>query len=1044
MISFFTRHPTAANLLMVSLLVLGFVSLPDIKRETFPEFTPLYVVASIVYPGASPQEVEESLCVRMEDAVDGLSNILEKRCEALEGSAKLTLKLDENADLGRMTFDVQTQINAINDFPDEIESPIVQELNRNDPVVDIAISAPLPWPELKAYSESLKRKLQREYDVDLVEVSGFSDHEFRIELDLQAIRQMGLSVSDIANQVSLQNVKLPSGNVETEEKEFLIRFEGRSSSIESLASMVVGASSNGATIRLSDVALITDRFKLDEQKVLFDGQTSAIIKISKNKQEDALRVKDKVQKFVDDERKIAPQGVVISLTNDMSSVLLDRITMMLKNGWQGISLVFLTLWLFFNIRYSFWVAAGLPVAFMGGLFLMASIGLSINMMSLVGLLMAIGIIMDDAIVIAESIASHIDRGQKINDAVINGVNKVMPGVVSSFLTTVCVFGGLLFLSGEMGAVLKAVPQVLLLVLSISLIEAFCILPNHLSHALHAEAEKKKAGEIKPEHPFKQAFINKFEKFRNNSLPKAVKFCVHYRYGFMGSLLALMLISISLMASSLVRFTPFPELDGDIAEARIILAPGTTLKQTEAVMNILVTAAEKVGAQFSKDVEGGTPLIQHITRQYGSNADANEAGPHLATVRLDLLGAELRSSLIGDVISAWEKEVGTLSEPVSLVYKEPTLGPGGRDVELRVKHSNLESLKEVSVSIQQYLRQFDGVSGVMDDMRMGKEEILVSVRPGAESRGINAQMIASQLRAAFFGQRADQIQVGVENINIEVRLNKAQAGDLGELANFPIMTTDGSQIPLASLAKFEFSRSYVRINRIDGLRSLSIYADTENSKISSFEIINDFKLNLMPKLLEQYPELKFDFEGQAKDAAKTGKSMGQGFLIGLFGIFVILSFQFKSYLEPVIVMMAIPLAFIGVVWGHFLLGYSLSMPSMMGFISLAGIVVNDSILLVQYIRHHIDEGDEIHHAVVLASRERFRAVFITSLTTAAGLLPLLMESSLQAQIIQPLVVSIVFGIFASTALVLFMIPCMYVILSDFGLTRPHEHDPQSKS
>jgi multidrug efflux pump subunit AcrB len=1049
MISFFTRHPTAANLLMLSLLILGLASLPDIKRETFPEFTPLYVVASIVYPGASPEEVEESLCVRMEDAVDGLANIIEKRCEALEGAAKLTLKLSEQADLGRMTFDVQTQINAINDFPDEIEMPIVQELNRNDPVVDIAISAPLPWPELKAYSEMLKSKLQLDYDVDLVEVSGFSDHEFRIELDLHAIRQMGLSISDIANQVSKQNVKLPSGNIETIEKEFLIRFEGRSSSVEALANMVVGASSNGATIRLSDVAVITDRFSLDEQKVLFDEQTSAIIKISKNKQDDALRIKDKVQAFVDAERKVAPQGVVIALTNDMSSILLDRIKMMLKNGWQGIALVFLTLWLFFNIRYSFWVAAGLPVAFMGGLFLMATLGLSINMMSLVGLLMAIGIIMDDAIVIAESIASHIDRGQKINDAVINGVKKVLPGVVSSFLTTVCIFGGLLFLNGEMGAVLKAVPQVLLLVLSISLIEAFFILPNHLSHALHAEAEKekeKKAFETdeKPHflQKFKQSFIEKFENFRNNSLPRAVKFCVHYRYGFMGSLLALMFISISLLTSSLVRFTPFPELDGDIAEARIILAPGATLMQTEKVMDALVVAAKKVGDQFSEEFEDGAPLIQHITRQYGSNADANEAGPHLATVRLDLLGAELRSSIIGDLVLAWKKEVGTLSEPISLVFKEPTVGPGGRDVELRIKHPDLASLKDVSVSIQQYLKQFDGVSGVVDDMRMGKEEILVSVRPGAESYGITAQLIAGQLRAAFFGQRADQIQVGVENINIEVRLNKTQAGDLGQLANFPIITADGGQIPLASLAKFEFSRSYVRIHRIDGLRSLSIYGDTDNNKISSFEIINDFKLNMMPKLLKQYPELRFDFEGQAKDAAETGKSMGKGFLIGLFGVFVILSFQFKSYLEPIMVMLAIPLAFIGVVWGHFLLGHSLSMPSMMGFVSLAGIVVNDSILLVQYIRHHIDEGDEIHHAVVLASRERFRAVFITSLTTAAGLLPLLLETSLQAQIIQPLVISIVFGIFASTALVLFMIPCMYVILSDFGLTRPHEHAAES--
>jgi len=332
MIAFFTRHPTAANLIMLSLVLLGLSSLPNIKRETFPEFSPLYIVASIAYPGASPQEIEESLCMRMEDAIDGLANITEKRCEALEGSAKLTLKLNDKADLGRLTFDVQTQINAINDFPDDIETPIVQELNRNDHVVDIAISAPLPLPELKSYAESLKRKLQLNYEVDLVEITGFSDHEFSIELDLHAIRQMGLSVNDIAAQVSKQNIKLPSGNIETFEKEFLIRFESRSNTIESLANIVIGANENGAMIRLSDVAIITDKFKLDEQKVLFDEQTSAIIKISKNKQDDALRVKEKVQRFVDDELKTAPLGVVISLTNDMSSVLMDRLKMMITNG----------------------------------------------------------------------------------------------------------------------------------------------------------------------------------------------------------------------------------------------------------------------------------------------------------------------------------------------------------------------------------------------------------------------------------------------------------------------------------------------------------------------------------------------------------------------------------------------------------------------------------------------------------------------------------------------------------------------------------------
>ncbi|GAM54974.1 cation/multidrug efflux pump [Vibrio ishigakensis] len=396
MIRFFARHPTAANLLMFLLLLVGALTLGTIKRETFPEFSPPYIMATIVYPGASPMEVEESLCVRMEDAVDGLSNIEETKCEAIEGSARLTLKLDESADIGRMLVDVQTQINAINDFPDQIESPVVQELDWNEPVIDIAITADTSWPELKAYAEKLKRILKLDYGVSLVQVSGFSDHQYRVELDTQIMRQLGLSVSDIAAQIGRQNVKLPSGNVETPDKNFLIRFDERRITPTQLESIVVGSGPNGSLIRLRDVATITDRFELDEQKVLFDGKPSAILKVSKNKEDDALRIKEQVVKFVDDQRHIAPDGVTIETTNDLSSVLWDRLTMMVKNGWQGIVLVFLTMWLFFSLRYSFWVAAGLPVAFLGGIFLMANLGISINIMSLVGLLMAIGIMMDDA------------------------------------------------------------------------------------------------------------------------------------------------------------------------------------------------------------------------------------------------------------------------------------------------------------------------------------------------------------------------------------------------------------------------------------------------------------------------------------------------------------------------------------------------------------------------------------------------------------------------------------------------------------------------
>ncbi|MFA0440174.1 acriflavin resistance protein [Vibrio sp. 10N.286.49.C2] len=1031
MIRFFSKHPTAANLLMLALVILGVSSLSTIKRETFPEFSPPYIMAAITYPGASPQEVEESLCIRMEDAVDGLANIEETKCEAIEGSARLTLKLSEKADIGRMLVDVQTQINSINDFPDEIESPVVQELDWNEPVVDIAITADTGWPELKAYAEQLKRTLKLDYDVSLVEVSGFSDHQYRVELDTQVMRQLGLSVNDIASKIGKQNVKLPSGNVETPDKNFLIRFDERRVTPQELESMVIGASSSGALIRLNDVATITDRFELDEQKVLFNDKPSAVLKISKNKEDDALRIKENVVRFVDDQRAIAPDGVTLEMTNDLSSVLWDRLTMMLKNGWQGIVLVFATMWLFFSFRYSFWVAAGLPVAFLGGLFLMANLGLSINIMSLVGLLMAIGIMMDDAIVIAESIASHLDRGQKIDDAVINGVQKVLPGVISSFLTTVCIFGSLLFLDGEMGAVLKAVPQVLILVLSLSLIEAFLILPSHLSHSLHKQKKEK------PPIKFKRVLLERFENFRNTTLVNAVDRVVSHRYAFMGGVLSLLLVSVALIAGGAVKFVPFPELDGDTAEVRIILPPGSSLSQTERVVDHVVASAKKLNVEWSEDVEGGRTLVEQITSQFNTNQDANESGPHLATVRLDLLGAEERNTLIDDFVDAWRDDVGEMADPISLVFKQPTMGPGGRAIEIRIKHDDLEQLKAASIDIQQYLNEFDGVTGVLDDMRLGKEEILVKLRPGAETYGVDGQLIANQLRGAFFGQTADEIQLGVENIKIEVKLNKEDIADIQQLANFPIMLADGSQLPLGAVATMDFQRNYVRIQRIDGLRTVSVFGDIDNSKASSSEIIRQFQVDEAPVLEEKYPGLRFDFEGEAKDTAKTGASMGKGFLLGLFGVFCILSYQFRSYLEPFVVMLAIPLAFIGVVWGHLLLGHSLSMPSIMGFVSLAGIVVNDSILLVQYIRHHVDEGESVHDSVVKASRERFRAVFLTSMTTAAGLLPLLTETSLQAQVIQPLVISIVFGIFASTLLVLFMIPSAYAILADWGLVHKHE-------
>ncbi|PKF63111.1 AcrB/AcrD/AcrF family protein [Psychromonas sp. psych-6C06] len=1031
MINLFTRHPTVANLLMLCFFVLGVSNLSNIKRETFPEFSPPYIIANVVYPGASPAEVEESLCLRMEDAVDGLSNIEETKCDAQEGFASLTVKMDDKADIGRSLVDIQTEINAIKDFPTQIEPPTVKELDWSEPVVDIAISAQASWPHLKDYAEKLKRSLKIDYDVSLVTVAGFSDHQLRVELNQQDMRHLGLTVTQIADKIGRQNVKMPAGSIELSDKNLLIRFDERKVTAQALGTTIVASLPDGGVVRLNDVATITDRFELDEAKILFNGKPAAMLKIQKNKADDALRIKERVNAFVEHQQNIAPAGVTLTMTNDMSSLLKDRLSMLLKNGWQGIILVFLSMWLFFSLRYSLWVSAGLPVAFLGGLFLMSLFGVSINIMTLVGLLMAIGIMMDDAIVIAESVAAHIEKKLPVHEAVTKGVKKVAPGVLSSFLTTVFIFGSLLWLDGQMGKVLSVVPLVLIMVLSVSLIEAFLILPSHLYHSL-SKPEKKDSTLT-----FKRTFLNKFEHFRNTTLVKAVTFVVKWRYASIGGTIGLLFVSFALVAGGGLKFLPFPELDGDIVEARIILPPGSTLKQTEQVANHIIRSAEAVGQQLTDKHQEPSHLIRDITAQYNFNADAGESGPHVATVRLDLLSAEIRTTFIAEILDAWRIETGSLSTPLSLVFKQPAMGPAGRDIEVRLKHDDLNLLKKASVELQTYLSQFQGVNGILDDMRPGKEEVVIKLKPGAESYGVDGQTIASQLRAAYYGQTADEIQVGPENIEIQVQLNKIQAGSLQSLANFPIILDKETQIPLSAIATLSSARSFVRIQRIDAQRTVTVMADVDSHKANGSEIIANMRTHFLPQLIAEFPGLRVDFEGAAKESAKTSSSLMTGFTIGLFGLFAILSFQFRSYLEPFVVMLAIPLALIGVFWGHLLTGHNLSMPSILGFVSLAGIVVNDSILLVQYIRHHIDEGESVHESVIKASRDRFRAVFLTSLTTAAGLLPLLLETSLQAQVVQPIVISIVFGIFSSTLLVLFIIPSAYAILADFNLVHQHK-------
>jgi multidrug efflux pump subunit AcrB len=1035
-IEFFTRHPTASNLLLLFLCLLGLVALPGLQRETFPDFAAEEVQVQVVYPGASAEDVEEAICQRLEDAIDGINDVEEMRCLAREGVATAVVEMVEGGDLPRFMDDVKSEVEAIDSFPEEIEIPIIKELGRTDNVVAVAVTGPMSNRDLRAYAEQIKERLQRLPEVSQVEIQGFSDQQLRIEVSAAALREHGLSLRDVADAVARQGIDLPSGSLETWERDLLLRFTDLRRSPRELADLIVVGAESGAEIRLGEIAEISDRFERDEEKTLFNGQRAAILQVIKTKQQDTLVVKDAVNRLLEQLRPTLPQGVEFTLTRDRSSIVRDRLNLLLKNGAQGLLLVFLVMWLFFQGRFAFWVAMGLPVSFLGGLFFMGLLGLTINMITMVALLIAIGLLMDDAIVISENIATQVRKGKGPYRAAIDGTRQVAPGVISSFLTTIAVFGPLAFLSGHMGKVLQFIPMVLILVLAVSLVEAFLILPHHLAHSLKSQRD----------HPgrLRRRVDQGLTRFRDRVLGRIVDIAIHQRYWFVGVIVALFLFSLGMLVGGKLKFQAFPDIEGDIIEARLLLPQGTPLWRTEAVVARITRALAQVNEEFTPLQVDGSHLVKNVQVQFNVNQDANENGPHVATVTADLLTAEERVGKLDDIINRWRELAGELPDVLALNFKEPVIGPGGLPLEIRLYGADLTQLKAASQELQGWLARYRGVFDLTDDLRPGKPELRLRLREGALALGLDATLVASQLRAAFYGTTASEIQVNSQAYEIDVRLARADRASLSDLEAFRIITPGGAQVPLSAVATLERDRGFSRIQRVDGVRTVTVSGDLDTRIANAREIVNHTQHEFMPELFERYPGVSAGVEGQSKDTAKTGSSMLRSFAIGLVGVFVLLSFQFRSYAEPVVVMLVIPLALMGVIWGHLLMGLPLSMPSVIGFTSLSGVVVNDSILLVEFLKLRAREGLAIVEAAKLASRERFRAVLLTSVTTIAGLTPLLLEKSLQAQILVPLATSIIFGLLTTTLLVLLVVPALFSILSDFGWTTVNEREPLPES
>ncbi|ENF8747389.1 efflux RND transporter permease subunit [Vibrio fluvialis] len=1017
MIAYFTRHKTAANVLMLVILLLGGFALPQLQKDTFPLTPTRNIEVRVTYPGASPSEVAQELCIPLQDAIDQLNGVEEFVCDARENVAIGNVRIQTGQNIDVLTADVQQQVNAIDDFPDRAERPKVTKLDRVASVVSVAITGPMPDRDLYLYAQELKQRLKAHPGIAQVTLSGFSDQAIEVSVSDALLRQHGLSISDLVNRISQENVRVPAGIMTSDLAQWNIRFDQQANLVSQLRQLIIDSKSQ---LRLGDIAQIHQIFAVEEEKRLFNGQRAALLQISKNQEQDTLRVRGIVQQVIDHERQILPPGVELTLTQDISINIRERLRLLASNGLQGLLLAFAVLWAFFNLRFSFWVTLGLPVSFLGAVFVMHTLGYTINMMTMVGLIVATGLLMDDSLIIAENIAAKREAGLSPVDAAIQGTRQVFPGVIASYITTIMVVGPLMFLTGNLGDVLRYIPIVLILTLTVSLLEAMLILPAHLSHSHFTQQEK----------PLRQAITRGFEYVRDKLFVPLTEKAIHSPYLSLSALIMLVMISSATFPAGWLKFRAMPTLESDTLQARILLPQGSLLSQTDAVVTKVTDALHAIDAAYQKKY--AEPLIISTTVMYNTNVDAFESGPHVATVSADLLPAQFRQESIKSLIQQWKKNVGPVADVLSLKFTDKERGIAGNGIDIRIQGPDPETLYAVSLNLGKWLKQFDGVFNLSSDLRYGREEIAVALKDQAGVLGVNASTVAQTLRNAFKGNNELNVYQDGEIIDIRVRQRDFQQhATLEEMKDLMITSGNGQLIPLASVANFTQHRTFSRLNLVNGQPTVTIQGNINTQVANAFDIMQQFYKVYVPQLQKKYPDVTFVSQGQDKESADTGSSLLHYFLIGVIGVYLVLVLLFRSFTQPLAVLIAIPMAWIGVVWGHLALGLDLTIPSLVGFATLAGVVVNDNILLVTFIKEKVADGNELKQACTLAVHDRFRAIIITSLTTFAGLLPLLTETSTQAQFLIPLIASIAFGLISATLLAAMVVACVLLILNDIN-------------
>lgn len=1025
MIEYFSRNSVAANLTMVLLLLGGLIAGGGLTSQVFPTIDPGIVTVTVPYPGATPSEVEESITRRVEESVFGIDGVQRVTSKASENVGVVTVELKDFVDPAKVRDDVEAAVERLADFPpEEAEQPEVERADTITDVLTLVVASELDELSLRLAAQRLEAELLELPEVTLVSLVGARPYEISIEVREETLRRYNLSVADVATAVRSSSVNLSSGEIRTASGDLLLRTNNKGDRGEDFADIVLRSDSNGRILRLGDVAQIRDGFADVDLIQQFNGRQSLFVKVQKSEAEDALTiaaaVKSRLESYQTDSQ------LDIAIWDDQTDILEQRLGLLIRNGILGFALVFLFLAIMLDLRLATWVAMGVPISFLGAVIFFAPFDVNINMISLFGLIIVLGLVVDDAVVVGENIISEQEQGGPGNASALRGVRGVFGPVLVGVLTTMAAFAPLLFVTGTFGQILGSVPIVVILVLTMSLLEVFLILPAHLSHGRPWSRGALKA--------FQDGVAARITAFRDNLLVPAVEYAVRRSYLTLSAGIGMLFLAALLVSSGSVRFIFFPELESNSIRASLEFPVGTPFNTTKAAAERIVDAAYTVNEQV-----GGTSFravsvtIGGRSRTSGGPGGGGRltAASNLASVEIQLNSEPLRTLTAQELERLWRTEVGPIAGVERLSFVADFFS-GGADIEFELAHENEDVLFQAVDAMKEGYGNIPGVYDIQDSFSLGKRQFDVTLTAAGEAAGLTPAAIARQLRGNFFGQEVQRIQRGREELKVMVRYPDAQRRSVQNLYDARIRLNDGTQTPLGTVATLTETRSFSSIDRVDGLRIVTVSGEVDTAISTPTQSNAKIAEQLVPEMKSRFPGLQVRLAGAGLDQTRDLQSLGQMMSISMLVIFLLLASQLRTYTLPFVVLAGVPFGAAGAVIGHFILGYNISFISIFGVVALSGVVINDSLVLVdQYNRLRAEANLAPAQAIVEASRRRFRAIFLTTATTALGLTPMLFESNTQAQFLVPMAVSLATGIVFASVIILFLVPALVIIRHNLG-------------